>query len=426
MKKQVSSVIIILLFLIYGCKKDSHINQAQIDPAVQFTSTKFLDWYLWYDAIPQVTLSSYKTPAEYIDAVRYTKDRWSFTMALDELNALLLNGETTGWGAGFGFDRYNVLRILFVYDKSAMGQAGVKRGWQVKSMNGIAVSAMSDAEINQALGLSTISILFIKNDGTEVTIPLSRGAVTINSVLYSDIIQKGSKKIGYFVFSDFLESSVKELYTVFDSYSGTGLKDLIIDLRYNGGGTLDCADSLIALIAGNPFKDKVYNTLTYNNKHIREGFQSPIGIKPNSILLDNLIFITTSGTASASELVISGLKPYMKIKLIGSKTHGKPVGMNIFSDTRLNLAVAPICFKNVNSDGYSDYYDGLPVDFAILDDYSKDWGDLSDPCLNAALNYISTGAIGMVETKAAIQEGRLLYRGSDNPLKDLYQMKVKY
>jgi carboxyl-terminal processing protease len=175
------------------------------------------------------------------------------------------------------------------------------------------------------------------------------------------------------------------------------------------------------MLAGNPDKDKVYNTITYNNKHIRDGFSSVIGLKPNSILLDNLIFITTSGTASASELVISGLKPYLKIKLIGSKTHGKPVGMNIITDTRLNLAIAPISFKNMNSQGYSDYYDGIPVDYAISDDFSKDWGDLGDGCLNAAVNYISTGAIGMVPKQAQIPEGRVLYRGSDKPLENLYQ-----
>ena len=426
MRKQFLFGFVILFFLLCGCKKNSNVIQSQqIDPAVQFASTTFLDWYLWFESIPKVDLTSFKTADAYINAVRYTKDRWSFSMSLDELMALLTSGETTGWGAGFGFDQANALRILFVYDNSAMGKAGVKRGWQIKALNGKAVSTMTDAEVNQALDLSNASMLFIKNDGTEITIPLTKGTIIINSVLYSAVIEKGSKKIGYFAFSDFLDRSVKELNTVFNSYSASGVKDMIVDLRYNGGGTLDCADTLIALLAGLPDKDKVYNTLTYNNKHVRSGYQSLIGLKSNSIQLDNLIFITTSGTASASELVISGLKPYLKIKLIGSKTHGKPVGMNVFDNSSLNLAIVPISFKNVNSVGYSDYYDGLPVDFAISDDYSKDWGNQSDACLKAALNYISTGAIGVVAVKSAIPEGRLIYRGSDKPLTDLYQTKVK-
>ena len=152
------------------------------------------------------------------------------------------------------------------------------------------------------------------------------------------------------------------------------------------------------------------------------GYQSIIGLKSNSVQLNKLVVITTSSTASASELVISGLKPYMNMKLIGSTTHGKPVGMNIEGDTKLNIAVAPISFRNVNSQGYSDYFDGIPVDFAIKDNVTQDWGDQSDACLTAALNYISTGTIGYLPvSKSAIISGRILYKGTDHPVENLYQ-----
>ena len=425
MIKQAIFSVLFFSLIIFGCKKDSDNQSNLINPAIKFTSDTFIDWYLWFESIPKVDLTSYQTPDDYINAIRYPKDRWSFTMDLDKLIALLSKGETTGWGAGLGFDQYSTLRILYVFDNSAMGKAGVKRGWQIKSINGAAVNTMSDAAINQALNLSSLNFTFVKNDGSEVTAQLTKGIVTINSVLYSTIIEKNAKKIGYFVFSDFLDSSVNELNSVFNLFSSSEVKDIIIDLRYNGGGTLNCADTLVALLAGIPHKDKVYNTLTYNNKHIRSGYQSLIGLKANSILVDNLIFITTSETASASELVISGLKPYLKIKLIGTKTHGKPVGMNIFSDTRDNLAIAPISFKNLNSQGYGDYFDGIPVDYNLSDNYSKDWGDQSDACLNAAINYISTGSIGIVVKKTLIPMGRILYKGSVNPVNDLFQTEDK-
>jgi carboxyl-terminal processing protease len=420
----IKRIILSLLFLslfIFGCRKDSGLGSGQIDPAVQYTSDTFNDWYLWFESIPKVDLSSFKTPDDYINAIRYSKDRWSFTMPLDKLNALLSRGETTGWGAGIGFDQNNALRILYVYDNSPMGKAGVKRGWQIKSLNGAAINTMSDAIINQYLNLPALNYTFVKNDRSEVTIQLTKGDVIINSVLYSAIIESNTKKIAYFVFSDFLDSSFKELTSIFESYSNSGVKDIIIDLRYNGGGTLNCADTLVALLAGNPHKDKVYNTLTYNNKHVRNGYQCLIGLKPNSISVDNLIFITTSETASASELVISGLKPYLKIKLVGSKTHGKPVGMNVFNDTRDNLAIAPISFKNLNSQGYGDYYDGIPVDYPVADDRSKEWGDQSDDCLSAAINFISTGTFPIAGKEAGLQAGRILSKGSVNPLNDLYQ-----
>ena len=426
MKKIIYSTLCLSLLVIFGCKKDTQQGVIQtVDPSVQFTANTFNDLYLWHESMPAVDLTTIKKPEEYIGKVRYSKDRWSFTMSYTDMVDLLEKGETTGWGAGLGFDDQDILRILFVYDNSAMGKAGVKRGWQIKAMNGKTVTSMSDSEVNTALNNAGNSFVFIKNDGSDSTIQMTKGDIVINSVQYSTIFRKGGKKIGYLVFSDFLGSSVKELNSAFDNFSGEGVTDMVLDLRYNGGGTLDCADTLVAMLAGKPHKDKVYNTLTYSNKHIRMGYQNVIGLKSNSVQLDRLVVITTSSTASASELVISGLKPYLNMKLIGSKTHGKPVGMNIEGDTKLNIAVAPISFRNVNSQGYSDYFDGIPVDYAIKDNVTQDWGLESDACLTAALSYISLGTIGSLGTKSAITSGRIIYKGTDHPVENLYQSENK-
>lgn len=422
MNKIIYSVLLLSMFVILGCKKNTQQTDIQtIDPKVQYTADTFKDWYLWYESIPAVDLTTIKTPDEYIGKVRYTLDRWSFTMPLTDLDALLNNGETTGWGAGLGFDDLDILRILYVYDNSAMGKAGVKRGWQIKAMNGKTVASMSDAEVNTALNNAGNSFVFIKNDGSETTIQMTKGAVVINSVQYSTIYPKGDKKIGYLVFSDFLGSSVKELNSAFNNFANLGVTDMVLDLRYNGGGTLDCADSLVALLAGKPHQGKLFSTQTYNNKHIRSEYQSMIGLKSNSVQLDKLVIITTSSTASASELVISGLIPYLNLKLIGSKTHGKPVGMQIEGDAKLNIAVAPISFRNTNSAGYTNYFDGIPVDFAVKDNVTQDWGGSSDACLTSALNYISLGTIGSVTVKSAITPGRIIYKGTDHPVENLYQ-----
>jgi carboxyl-terminal processing protease len=425
MKRIFYFVFFISFFLTFGCKKESLQNPApSVDPLVQFTANTFNDLYLWYETMPSVDLTTVKTPEEYIGKVKNSLDRWSFTMTYTEMVDLLDNGLTSGWGAGLGYDDQDLLRILFVYDNSAMGKAGVKRGWQIKSINAKNVALMTDSEVNTALKNTSNSFVFIKNDGSEATFQLTKGVIVINSVQYSAIYAKGAKKIGYLVFSDFLGSSIKELNTVFNGFSHNGVTDIVLDLRYNGGGTLDCADSLIALLAGKPNKDRIYNTLVYNNKHTRLGYQSVIGLKSNSIQLDKLVVITTSSTASASELVISGLKPYLNLKMIGSKTHGKPVGMNIEGDTKLNIAVAPISFRNVNSQGYTDYFDGIPVDFTIRDNVTQDWGILTDASLNAAINYISTGITGaVISTKSAIVPERIIYKGTDHPIENLYQKK---
>ena len=417
--------LLLIALIAYGCKKETQQATDQtVVPTVKFTADTFNDLYLWYQTMPAVDLTTIQTPDEYISAVKNAKDKWSFTMSYTDMVNLLQNGVSNGWGFSVAFDAQNILRILYVYDDSAMGKAGVKRGWQINGLNEKLVSAMTDSEINSTLTNSTNTFDFIKNDGSEISIQLAKGAIVINSVLYSTIYPVGAKKIGYLVFNEFLGSSVKELNGVFDTFSAAGITDLILDLRYNGGGTLGCADTLVGMLAGKTNANKIYNSLKYNDKHSKMEYSSTIKRKSNSVQLDKLVVITTSSTASASELVISGLIPYLNPTLIGSATHGKPVGMNIAGDTKLNIAVAPISFKNVNSQGYTDYYDGIPVPdgFKVSDNASQEWGNTLDGCLSAALSYISTGAIGFVPvTKSAIIPGRIIYKGSDIPVENLFQ-----
>ena len=208
-----------LLLLIVGCKKDSSTGNQTVDPLVKYTAETFNDLYLWYDLMPSVNLASIKTPTEYISKVKYPLDKWSFTMNYTDLFNLLQNGVSTGYGIGLAFDSQNLLRILYVYDNSAMGKAGVKRGWQIKSINSKLVSSMSSSELNWNLANSTNTFEFIKNDGLLVSSSMTRGAIVINTVLYQTIFDRPGKKIGYLVFNEFLDSSVKELNTTFENFS---------------------------------------------------------------------------------------------------------------------------------------------------------------------------------------------------------------
>jgi carboxyl-terminal processing protease len=425
MNRILYSAFILLVLMAIGCKKDIQpITNGTVDPSVKFTADTFNDLYLWYKDMPAVDLSTFKTPAQYITSVKNAKDRWSFTMTYTDMVNLLQNGVTSGWGVGLGFDAQNSLRILYAYDNSAMGKAGIKRGWQIKAINSKLVSAMSTSEVNSTIANGTNYFTFIKNDATETTLQISKGAIVINSVLFSTIYEIAGKKIGYLVFNEFLGSSIRELNASFNNFSAAGISDMVLDLRYNGGGTLDCADSLVAMLAGKEHKDMTYNTLVYNDKHTNLGFSSTIKLKSNSITLNKIVVITSKSTASASELVIAGLIPYLNLKLIGVATHGKPVGMNIAGDTKLNIAVAPISFRNLNSQGYTDYFEGIPVNFVAQDNAAQGWGDQSDGCLASAISYISTGAIGYIPTtKSAILADKIIYKGSDNPIENLYQLK---
>ena len=133
MNRILHTAFILLLLIANGCKKDTQpITSGTIDPSVKFTADTFKDLYLWYKDMPAVDLTTFKLPSQYITSVKNAKDRWSFTMTYTDMVNLLQNGVTSGWGVGLGLDAQNSLRILYSYDNSAMGKAGIQRGWQIK------------------------------------------------------------------------------------------------------------------------------------------------------------------------------------------------------------------------------------------------------------------------------------------------------
>jgi hypothetical protein len=416
------NLLLILVLLPFGCSKDEPIVTPEtkiVRKDVKFTSEIFEEWYLWYQEIPELDLSIFESPDEYIDQIRVADDRWSFTYDLDELIALIQNGESTGWGAGLKWDGNNNLRIAFVYDGSSMGRAGVERGWIIKALNGTPLSNMSDDEINTTISNPVSSIQFLKPDGELEVISIARDVITINTIVHKSIFERGGKKIGYLVFNEFLDVSDDELDVVFSDFKAAGVSSIVLDLRYNGGGTLDAANHLAGLLAGATNNNQIYSVQEFNDKKLSANESNIIQTKPNSLTPEELVIITTSSTASASELIIAGLYPYIPITLIGTPTHGKPVGMNVFFAEDFDLAIGPVSFRNVNSVGFTNYFGGIAVDYIVNDDLTKDFGDENEMCLKAALSYLESGSIGDVAMKAAAIEHELLYWGVDRPLRDL-------
>ena len=422
-------VFLAAIIAITGCKKNDTPtptpSPAVINSGVQNTANLFQDWYLWYSDIPDVDLSSYTDPAKYVDDIRYEKDHWSFVAPLQEILDLIQSGQSGGWGAGFKFDPSDSLRIAYVYNDSPMGQDSVARGWMIRSLDGQLVKDMSIDAINQELAKDQVTFGFVLPNNTYKALDITKGNVIMNTVQYSHVYDTNGEKTGYLVFSDFLEPSVADLDTTFATFKADGVSNLILDLRYNTGGLLTTADSLMSLIAGNKYDNQAYNQQEFNDKHTDANESNLVRLAPNSLNLNKIVVITSSSTASASELVISGLMPLYPVTLIGTQTLGKPVGMSIFSDTQDSLAIAPISFRNVNSAGYSDYFDGIPVDYTVYEDVKYPFGDPNELCLKAALNYLSTGSTGISAAmlKAGTMPQKLLNKGTDVTVSNLYDIK---
>ncbi|MGI8634310.1 MAG: S41 family peptidase, partial [Segetibacter sp.] len=256
---------------------------------------------------------------------------------------------------------------------------------------------------------------FVKADGTTVTVKLTKTSFTSNAVLHRSVIDLGGKKVGYFVLKQFFAApTVTELNTVFSYFKSEGINELVVDLRYNPGGSTSTQDVLANLIEPAAANNQVMYKYIFNSNlqqgkfpllQKKAGYGSTSFSEANNtqkfsnagtLNLSRVFFIVTHNTASASELLINNLKPYMNVKLIGDTTYGKPVGF--FPVDIFNYSIYPISFKTVNSAGNADYYKGFAPDKAAPDGVNKSWGDITDPSLAVALKYINTGAFRSAES----------------------------
>jgi len=202
------------------------------------------------------------------------------------------------------------------------------------------------------------------------------------------------EKIGYFRLDSFLGSITQQIDSAFSTFKQASITKLIIDLRYNGGGSIDIASELLnRLTVEHEAKEQF--TLSWNSDYSRYNEQYLFKKTTNSLALTKIIFLTTQGSASASELVISAMKPYLgeeNIIIIGDKTHGKPVGMGAKSDGYYLYFLINFVVKN--SEGFYDYFDGLPVTAGcqIEDDPYHEMDDPNELMLKAAIRYIESGS----------------------------------
>jgi hypothetical protein len=216
----------------------------------------------------------------------------------------------------------------------------------------------------------------------------------MNTVLFRDTLQVDNKIVGYIVFDAFIADAETELNEAFDFFIKTGVTELVLDLRYNGGGDLTIAQYLAGIIGGNLANNGPFAKLTCNNKHQAANQTFNITKNDRTMNFTRLFTITTAGTASASEDLINGLTPYMNVYLIGSKTDGKPTGMYTFTSTALNFVLIPITYQVTNKDNFGGFYTGIQVNKQEIDDIYHDFGDRNEACLHQALSFIEYGDFG--------------------------------
>ncbi|WP_372642136.1 S41 family peptidase [Ancylomarina sp.] len=395
---------ILLLFVFTACSKDDNDNKPKDKTAVEVLDEIMEEWYLWNDELPALNVNNYNDLNTYFNDLLVDQDKWSFIANLDALLAFLNNGTYTGYGFDLQFEEgNNTPRVSLVYDQSQLYDEGITRSWKLLEINNQSTNSMTENEIRGLLSNSTIALLFENNSGEQKSLNLSKKEMNQNTVIKRSVIQTLNKKVAYLVFDSFLGSSEAELNEAFDYFNAEGAEELVLDMRYNGGGSTDIANQLAGLISGNAYQGKIFSKYIFNESKTSENFNEAFSSQASAYGFNRIFVITTSATASASELVINSLKPYMgaeNIKLIGSTTHGKPVGMNVFQVPEFNLAILPITFHITDENGDGYYFNGIPVDHEVEDDITHDWGDIDESNLKAALDYINNDAFPAVTARA--------------------------
>ncbi len=450
-----------LLILVSSCKKDAPvvIPDPPVTPGASGTRAELTrdsiylyaqQTYYWNDGLPSYEIfkpRSYESNQAVLDAIINAPGSSKPTDKYSFLDDGTVSDELSGVSGDYGFSVFyngefgtSDLRVKYVSPNSPAAGKGLKRGYRITSLNGRTdlrsdVSANVTFVSNAVFGsASSISMTVVRPDGTSTELTINRGTYATTPIFYSGVYTVGAKKIGYIVYNSFTTNSRDALRNVFSGFEQAGVSELVVDLRYNGGGSVATADLFTNLIAPASLNGTIMYT-THWTKSMQDGKATILANQPlldangklqpftggvnglyatyadidykptvsagnvetfakaGAANISRVYFLVLSGTASASELLINNLKPVMDVKLIGRTTYGKPVGFFAINIDKIDLYVPQ--FETKNSQNVGGYYNGLTVDYTIPDDVTRDFGDSSEALLSAALNYAQKGAFSL-------------------------------
>jgi len=446
MRKIVYLVTILCVGLLSACKKDKSTSNTSINLLKDSVYLFEKEDYLWNTAIPSYSAFDPRSYTGSSDMASLSEELYAISQfkinpetnqpyeysANDPGEAkysFIDNGTETaslnGTNGDFGFEPIYIaitdLRVKYVYPGSPAALAGITRGDEITSINNSTNISYDDGSnvnyVVQAVYYSpSITMNLIRLDGTTFTATLNTASYTVDPVITYKVFNEGAgNEVGYMVFNSFttLTNAQPKLNEAFNYFIANGVTDLVVDLRYNGGGETETAEYLDDLIvpasqSGTLMYTTYFNSGLQNNNYplLAKKFTLSAGeflpqnnqtkfTKALTLSLSRVFFIVTDATASSSELTINNLRPELNVQLVGDTTYGKPVG-EIPITLGSYILYSPQFYAE-NSANQGDYYTGMapgstayPGELAG-DDVTKDFGDSTEMLLAHALNYVKTG-----------------------------------
>lgn len=416
--------ILMSALILIGCKKESGNPVAEAPVLTQhvnsFIKAGMEDVYLWKSYLPTIDIRYEFDSKEYFHKLLYEEDKWSFIT--DDIQGLeaSFNGVETSFGYSLAFGRFsntgNLFAIIeYVYPNSPASNAGLKRGDIIVKLNGGDITDNNYRELFDGSSLTiTMGVLNNGSIATGNTIPITSQILNLDPVLITNVIEEGGHKIGYLFYAQFISNYNSSLDAAFQDFKNQGITDMVLDIRYNPGGYMSAAQHLCSSLAPTAVvnAEDVLVTMQWNDfyqnywaSHPEFDYQIHLNFKstnPVKLDLNKIYILTGSGSASASELTITGLDPYMDVVLIGDTTYGKYTGSitlkpeDIYQDSTYyadfdNWGIQPIVLRYANANGVTDFKNGFAPDFYVYDNLFDGFplGDPTEPLLAKALEQIT-------------------------------------
>ena len=451
MKKYFKYLIIIIFSLIFvtGCTdQDDNLSVPQEFQIQNFIYKGLNLYYLWYADVPELADNAFSTqpqlnaflatkgspenlfqdllfkPVSKFPAAGEAVDRFSILVSDYAVLENLFQGISTSTGLNFGLrlktgsttEVFGFVR--YVLPNSSAATNNMQRGMLFSGINGTSLTVSNFQQLlsgnSYTLNMANFAGGAITPNGISIT--LTKTALNENPVFLTQVYDVGTKKVGYIVYNAFTANYESQLNAAFGQLKAANVTHFVLDLRYNGGGSIRTASRLASMITGQ-FNDQVFALEQWNSKvqaffqannpgSLIEKFTNTLadGTPLNSLNLSKVFILTSRRTASASELVINGLTPYIMVDKIGDVTTGKNVGSITlydspsFTATNRNpnhkYAMQPLVLKTSNKTGFSSYQNGISPTTLLVEDLGNlsQLGNTSEPLLAAALEKIRSGA----------------------------------
>lgn len=443
MKKHISHLIygwLALMGLLSSCGEDRSGEYYALIATKTWIYEVMQENYLFYEDIPaEEKLDFFKKPAEFLTSAASSKDQKN-GYVFSHVDSVFTTSRATSTYPCFGFEAalvrgLNVLRVLYVQPNSPAKEAGLKRGDWIIAIDNQKISISNySTYISRPTQSHSFTLgkynpypeevedpefNYVEFDTLGVVQMPEPRYVEEQDVLQYGIISSGTRKAFYLLYNEFGEST-DALKEVFSWLNGQQFDDIILDLRYNPGGYVNTAHELCSALApataiGQPFLHMTYNDKI--NKTETLNFEPSILTGGTSLSYENLYVLTSENTASASEIVINCLKPYMEGRLyqVGAATFGKNVAQQLFTNAEapgIELWLTTTYLSNAQ--GYYDYFtNGLLPDFEIEENYGAELGDFGsneDLLMQPVLYRMANGSFPVVSNPEESEDAATLNR----------------